>query len=190
MGKTRSIPNQPEIYTPNDRSGRKRQFADLPLSASSSPSRKSAFGYAADDRSAAYCRRRPRFNQTVAALCPRGRIASKFAITIHQSNLTKSLKISCPQLFPRACTSSPPSESPPTLIGEKPRFSASAPISAAAPSSSLARNTTLLPPCTAGSWSRTAATKWLKPLTSLPPVKVCATALEEGCPPSFSGGTP
>jgi hypothetical protein len=36
-----------------------------------------------DDRSAAYCRRRPRFNQTVAALCPRGRIASKFAITIH-----------------------------------------------------------------------------------------------------------
>ena len=47
-----------------------------------------------DDRSAAYCRRRPRFNQTVAALCPRGRIASKFAITIHQSNLTKSLKIS------------------------------------------------------------------------------------------------
>src|ERR1035438_10006990 len=51
-------------------------------------------------------------------------------------------------------------------MGEKPRFSASAPISAAAPSSSLARNTTLLPPCTAGSWARTAATKWLKPLTS------------------------
>ena len=47
-----------------------------------------------DDRSAAYCRRRPRFNQPVAARCPRGRIASKFAITIHQSNLTKSLKIS------------------------------------------------------------------------------------------------
>jgi len=54
------------------------------------------------------------------------------AITIHQSNLTKSLKISWPQLFPRACTSIPPSESPPSLIGEKPRFSASAPISAAA----------------------------------------------------------
>jgi predicted transcriptional regulator len=34
-----------------------------------------------------------RFNQTVT-FCPRGRIASKFAITIHQSNLTKSLKIS------------------------------------------------------------------------------------------------
>jgi hypothetical protein len=99
-------------------------------SASSSPSRRSAFGYAADDRSAAYCRRRPRFKQTVAALCPRGTIASKFAITIHQSNLTKSLKTSRPQLFPRACTSSPPSESPPSLIGEKPRFSASAPISA------------------------------------------------------------
>jgi len=47
-----------------------------------------------DDRSAANCRRHPRFNQTVAALCPRGRIASKFAITIYQSNLTKSLKIS------------------------------------------------------------------------------------------------
>jgi hypothetical protein len=47
-----------------------------------------------DDRSAAYCRHRPRFNQTVAALRARGRIASKFAITIHQSNLTKSLKIS------------------------------------------------------------------------------------------------
>ena len=31
--------------------------------------------------------------------------------------------------------------------------------SAAALSSSLARNTTLLPPCTAGSWSRTAAGK-------------------------------
>ena len=26
-------------------------------------------------------RRRPRLNQTVAALCPRGRIASKFSIT-------------------------------------------------------------------------------------------------------------
>jgi transposase InsO family protein len=46
------------------------------------------------DRQASVYRRRPRFNQTVAALCPRGRIASKFAITIHQSNLTKSLKIS------------------------------------------------------------------------------------------------
>jgi len=39
---------------------------------------------------------------------------------------------------------------PPSLTGAKPRFSASAPISAAAPSSSLARNTILLPPCTAG----------------------------------------
>ena len=28
---------------------------------------------------------------------------------VHQSNLTRSLKISRPQLFPRACTSSPPS---------------------------------------------------------------------------------
>src|SRR5271156_4614127 len=69
----------------------------------------------------------------------------------HQSNLTRSLKISRPQLFPRAWTSSPPCESPPSLIGAKPSFSASSPISAAASSSSLARNTTLLPPCTAGS---------------------------------------
>ena len=35
---------------------------------------------------------RVRFNRTRCG--PRGRIASKFAITIHQSNLTKSLKIS------------------------------------------------------------------------------------------------
>ena len=53
------------------------------------------------------------------------------------ANLTRSLNISRPQLFPRASTSSPPSESPPSLIGEKPRFSASAPISSAAASSSL-----------------------------------------------------
>src|ERR1700738_951089 len=41
----------------------------------------------------------------------------ELSIKIHQSNLTKSLKISRPQLFPRACTSSPPSERPPSLIG-------------------------------------------------------------------------
>src|ERR1700682_3566009 len=93
-------------------------------------------------------------------------IIIELPITIRQSNLTRSLKISRPQLFPRACTSSPPSESPPSFIGANPRFSASAPISSAAPSSSLARNTTLLPPCTAGSWSRTAATKyWRSPAT-------------------------
>lgn len=57
------------------------------------------------------------------------------------------------QLFPRAWTSVPPSDSPPSLIGAKPRFSANAPISSEAASSSLARNTTLLPPCTAGSWA-------------------------------------
>src|ERR1700748_1503343 len=106
------------------------------------------------------------------------------------SNFTRSLKISGPQLLPRACTSSPPSESPPSWIGEKPRFSASAPISAAASSSSLARNTTLLPPFTAGSWLSTPATKWLKPFTNFAPVKACATAVEEGCPPSSSGDTP
>ena len=32
--------------------------------------------------------------------------------------------------------------------------------------------------------------QWLKPLTSLAPVKARATALEEGCPPSSSGDTP
>src|SRR6185437_5431101 len=53
------------------------------------------------------------------------------SITIHQSNLTRSLKISRPQLFPRACTSNPPSESAPSFIGANPRFSASAPISPA-----------------------------------------------------------
>lgn len=83
-------------------------------------------------RTRAPCRPRPRLHQTVAGLCSRGRIASKFTITIYRSNLTKSLKISCPQLFRRACTSSPPSESPPRLIGDKPRFSASAPVSGSA----------------------------------------------------------
>src|SRR6185437_1864565 len=94
------------------------------------------------------------------------------------------------QLLPRAWTSSPPSESRPSWIGARPRFSASAPTSDAASSSSLARNTTLLPPCTAGGWSRTAAPRWLKPLTTLAPVKARATTLADGNPPRSSSGTP
>ena len=48
----------------------------------------------------------PSLQSNGGSLCPPGRIALTLAIPIHPSNLTKFLKISCPQLFPRACTSS------------------------------------------------------------------------------------
>src|ERR1700756_2523574 len=78
--------------------GRSDAARELVLTASSSTSRRSAFGYAADDRSAAYCRRRLRFNQTVAAFVQQDRIE----ICDHDSSVELKSRVLPSQLRPPA----------------------------------------------------------------------------------------
>src|SRR5664280_2813838 len=97
--------------------------------------------------------------------------------------------MSRPQVWPRACTSAPPSLNFPSLMGANPSFLAKSATGAIASSSSLDRKTTRWPPSTIGSVASVAATKWLKPFTNLAPVNDFATNAEDGRPSSSSGGT-
>src|SRR6266571_3713716 len=97
--------------------------------------------------------------------------------------------MSRPQVWPRACTSAPPSLNFPSLTGANPSFLAKSATGAIASSSSLDRKTTRWPPPTIGSVASVAATKWLKPFTNLAPVNDFATNAEDGRPSSSSGGT-
>src|SRR6476661_3794023 len=59
--------------------------------------------------------------------------------------------MSRPQVWPRACTSAPPSLNFPSLTGANPSFLAKSATGAIASSSSLDRKTTRWPPSTIGS---------------------------------------
>jgi len=109
----------------------------------------------------------------------------------HQSNLTKSLKISRPQLFPRALHKqahlpkrAAKFDRRETEIFRKAHQSPLQHRHRRSPGIRLS-----CPPCTAGSCSRTAATKWFEALDqSLRQAKACATNLEEGLSSQFFRG--
>src|ERR1019366_8423572 len=73
--------------------------------------------------------------------------------------LNKSWKMSRPQVWPRACTSAPPSLNFPSLTGAKPSCLAKSATGAIASSSSLDKKTTRWPPSTIGSVASVAAIK-------------------------------
>src|ERR1022692_2644840 len=75
------------------------------------------------------------------------------------SFLNKSWKMRRPQVWPRACTSAPPSLNFPNLTGANPSCLAKSATGAIASSSSLDRKTTRWPPSTTGSVARVAATR-------------------------------
>src|ERR1700678_852191 len=88
------------------------------------------------------------------------RSSSKANIVIdYCSFLNKSWKMSRPQVWPRACTSAPPSLNFPSLTDANPSFLAKSATGAIASSSSLERKTTRWPPSTTGSVARVAATR-------------------------------
>src|SRR5579859_4213001 len=103
--------------------------------------------------------------------------------------LNRSWKMSGPQTRPRACTSKPPSLSFPRVTGANPSLFARSATGAIASSSSLDKKMTRWPPSTTGSLANVAAPRWLKPFTTLAPVKDFAMKVEDGRPSSSSGGS-